>query len=217
MVKKILLITLVVLVPSTMAYAAAAANKARMQKQQQMMMQQKIQQQIMLKQQAMIKQAVQQKMQGQVQNVVVQRQLAGGDVRAELLLRQKQEIAQGQAKAVATIGEVLQSLKQSGRDWTLIMDAPAKEAVVSYFIDQYRQKNIQIHKAPSYYADMIDQMATQTPQMLIPPFDQVLKVVAIVEYDFDNGQDKDAQALKILGNREAMMKNRERLGLPGQN
>ena len=60
---------------------------------------------------------------------------------------------------------------------------------------------------------MIDGMALENPEMLAQPFVNILQVVAVLEYDFDNGENKDAMALKVLGSKEAVMKNRERLGL----
>ena len=42
------------------------------------------------------------------------------------------------------------------------------------------------------------------------PFEQLLQTVAVVEYDFDNGQDKDAMAKKVLGE-QGYLKNKQRL------
>ena len=42
------------------------------------------------------------------------------------------------------------------------------------------------------------------------PFMNVLSYAAIVEYDFDNGEDKDALARKVLGE-EQFTSNRRRL------
>ena len=44
------------------------------------------------------------------------------------------------------------------------------------------------------------------------PFDQVLQFVAIIEYDFNNGQDKDEMAQKLLGE-EGYLRNKRRLNL----
>ncbi|MBP7162845.1 MAG: hypothetical protein KBB26_04860, partial [Candidatus Omnitrophica bacterium] len=65
-----------------------------------------------------------------------------------------------------------------------------------------------------YYVGLIDSMSRESPDMLTQPFDRVLQIVAIDEYDYENGQDKDMLAYQILGSKEAVIQNRQRLGLP---
>jgi len=118
-----------------------------------------------------------------------------------------------QVKAVATLDEVVSALEQSSQDWDLIIDKDAKEMVVVQYIEQYRQKGIIINNSSSVYAEMINGMAQESPEMLNLPFAKILMVAAIMQYDFNNGEDKDALALKILGSYDAVKKNKERLGL----
>ena len=209
------------------AGGAAAGGPKRQQAQMQQQMQ--IQQQLIM--QKAVQMRMKQKMQEKVQQKVAQEAVSAavqsaaqasaqgavqleGDVRAELLLRQKAELSAQKAGAVASFDEVIRSLNRSARDWTLMIDASAKETVVSYYIDLYRRRGIQIRKPAEYYAQMIDGISAENSTMLEPPFEQVMRVVATIEYDFENGQDKDALAQKILGSQESVMKNRIRLGLP---
>jgi len=214
------LAALILSVSAGSSFAGGAAAMKGKGQQQQMMMQQ---QQMMIQQKQMIAQrqqmmVAQQMRQKQVVQAVAQKQLAEQpiDVRAELLVRQTDEIAAERAPESADLSEVLQSLKKSARDWPLIVDREAKEVVISYFIDQYRRRGVTIEKPPAYYVDMIDGMSEQSPDMLVPPFENVLRIVATLDYDFANGQDKDRMVLQLLKTREAVMKNRARLGMPTQ-
>ncbi len=118
-----------------------------------------------------------------------------------------------EVKAVATLDEVVASLSVSGRDWRLLLDPREKALVVAAFIDRFREQGVIIRKPPSLYVGMIDQMAAQTPEMLDRPFPGILQVMAVIEYDFDNGEDKDAMARRIL-DPEAFTRNKQRLFAP---
>jgi hypothetical protein len=107
---------------------------------------------------------------------------------------------------------IINGMRTSSKGWLQIFDPKKREMVVYYFISEDREKGIKINKPARYYTGMIDGMAAQTPDMLNLPFEQVLQIVAILEYDFDNGQDKDAMARRILGEAE-YQKNKKRLGL----
>lgn len=114
---------------------------------------------------------------------------------------------------VVGLPEIMRALDQSSRPWSLIIDFEAKEAVVRQYMAKFRQQGITMNKPPAQYVGLIDEMFLSNPSMLGQPFAQLLQAVAVIEYDFDNGQNKDAMALKLLGSREAVMKNRVRLGM----
>jgi len=42
-------------------------------------------------------------------------------------------------------------------------------------------------------------MLQQNPQMLERPFGELLQILAIIDYDFDNGMDKESLAKQVLG------------------
>jgi len=75
----------------------------------------------------------------------------------------------------------------------------------------YWKEGIYIRKPAENYVEMITHMSTQNPDVLSHPFDSVLRMAAIMEYDFDNGQNPDDLARKVLGP-EAYEINRQRLG-----
>jgi hypothetical protein len=110
----------------------------------------------------------------------------------------------GQEEAVEVkdevdLNQIVEVLQSSSQAWELIISQQDKEIVAQAFIDRYRQQGVTIQKPAGYYANFIDEMSKNSPEMLAMPFDRVLQVVAVMEYDFDNGQNKDALAQKILG------------------
>lgn len=114
---------------------------------------------------------------------------------------------------IVSLDEVLVSLETSSRAWPLIIDNEAKQEVVNYFIKKYRRERVVISKTSEHYVRLIDGMSQTSPEMLAQPFEQVFKIVATLEYDFDNGQDRDTQALKVLGSRGAVLQNKARIGI----
>lgn len=162
------------------------------------------------------KQMMQQKQRQQAAMQQRQMQQMGGaqmEARQQAAQRQAEINANVEVKQITTLDEMLKALGSSSYDWALMIDLEAKEAVVNEFIRKYLGAGITIKKPAYYYATMIDGMALENPEMLDQPFANILKVVAILEYDFDNGESKDAMALKVLGTQEAMMQNRTRLGM----
>jgi len=170
------------------AYAGGAVTRVKQQKQ--MMMQQKMMQEAAIKRRKM-------------------EQIAG---QKAVMQQQARPAASEEVQQIVNLDQLLQTFEESSRAWPLIIDMEAKEAVVQAHIARFRQQNVLIRKSPGHYAQMVDTMAAQTPEMLRQPFLQILQVVAVTEYDFDNGQDKDALARKVLSP-QAFRQNKERLGL----
>lgn len=103
-------------------------------------------------------------------------------------------------------------LKKSSQVWLHIPNDEAKSYIAAQYIQMYKHQGIVIRKSPSYYATMITHMGMEDPEFLDKPFVQVLQTAAIMEYDFDNGHDKDAMARYILGEK-AYQQNKLRLGI----
>ena len=82
--------------------------------------------------------------------------------------------------------------------------------LVSHYIEEYRQQGVIINNPPSHYVSMVDVMSQNAPDMLAQPFPVILMVMSVMEYDFDNGQNKDAMARQMLGER-SYYQNKERL------
>ncbi len=113
---------------------------------------------------------------------------------------------------VVNIEEIWKSLETSSQIWDLMIDQEAKIETVMHFMNIFRERGVVISKPPAYYVNLIDTMAANNPAILINPFEQVLQVIAILEYDFNNGQDKDEMARKFL-DPQAFLNNKKRLGL----
>jgi len=147
--------------------------------------------------------------------VIVQRQIQqqGLEEALEAGLRQKMSEDAGLVQDITTLDDMEKALDTSSEAWSLMMDLEAKAVVVREYLQRFRDQGIQIRKPASYYAQLIDSMAAQSPEMLARPFEQIVQTMAIIEYDFDNGYSKDAMALKILGSKQAVQANKQRLGI----
>lgn len=118
----------------------------------------------------------------------------------------------GNSQEVKITPELIESLKKSSQDWMKLTSPGSKSDVVIYFIEEFKKNNIRIKKAPGNYVTLIDGMLSANPSISSNSLDKILQIVAIIEYDFDNGQDKDALARKVLGD-EGFLKNKKRLGI----
>ena len=154
---------------------------------------------------------IQNTQQQQVQRrIQVQRQ---AQIKAQLDLNVEIQIDPADVKDIVSLDDVLASLRESSYVWPLMIDREAKQAVVDHYVKEYREKGVVINKTTTHYTYLIDAMSRQSPDMLAQPFEQLLRVVAILEYDFDNGKDKDDLAVKILGTPQAVRQNKTRLGI----
>ncbi len=121
-----------------------------------------------------------------------------------------EKIEQSQPEDVVTLSDIWQVFEKTSESWSLIMDRQAKVATVEKFINDYKKEGVILRKSPDEYVDIIDSMTQSNQAILTNSFKGVLKFVAIVEYDFDNGQNKDELARKILGEK-FYNENRKRL------
>jgi len=157
----------------------------------------------------------QQMMQQQQQQMMQQqqmRQMAAQKAYQERL----EEAAQNPAdvKDVVDLESLLTALDDNSHPWQLIIDYEAKAEVVRQYIGLYQRNGAVISKDPVNYVPMIDDMFSSSPVMMERPFANIVRMLAVIEYDFENGQNKDYLALEVLGSREAVMQNRQRLGMP---
>ena len=102
-------------------------------------------------------------------------------------------------KDTVDLSEVWKKLDQKSTVWTLLMDDQAKVLTVSEYMDRFHKEGVTISAPPLHYVQEIDQIVAANPAMLQRPFGELLQIVAIIDYDFDNGMDKDALARKVLG------------------
>ncbi len=121
-------------------------------------------------------------------------------------------VDESQVKDIVDIEDLWKNFETTSENWPLIIETQAKVLTVDRCIYQYKEKGITISKPPLYYAQMIDGISQQNPALLNQPFDKLLQFMAIMEYDFDNGTDRDQLAKKLLGE-QGWKSNRHRLGL----
>jgi hypothetical protein len=112
---------------------------------------------------------------------------------------------------VADINQIIAELDITSEIWPLIMDIEPKMMIIEHYIKRFAKQGVVIRKDPAAYVQMIDSMILGNAEMLKTPFENILKVSAIAEYDFDNGQDKDRMARQVLGE-TVYQENRKRLG-----
>jgi hypothetical protein len=88
-----------------------------------------------------------------------------------------------------------------------------KVTALKYAIDWLRQtKNAAIIKSPEFYARRMDETLRERPEFKLTPLPKALLFLAVAEYDYYAGMDRDQLARQLLGpDYEA---NRRRLGLP---
>ncbi len=196
-------------------------NQAMQAAQQQMAQQRQAQQRaaeqqaFQQRQQTIYQEALgQRQAQQQAMQVAAARQAAAvGQLKAQQTIIFHEEIDASQIQDTTTIAQIWKAMERSSEVWLLMMENDAKALTVTRQIDLYKQQEgVTISKDPAYYVQMIDGISAENPSLLNRPFKEVLRFVAILEYDFDNGEDKDTLALKLLGDKmyEA---NKTRLGL----
>ncbi|MFC1703856.1 SGNH/GDSL hydrolase family protein [Candidatus Omnitrophota bacterium] len=79
--------------------------------------------------------------------------------------------------------EVIQQLGQSALFWKEISNRQTKKRAVAYFLDQYRQRGVQIKKSPERYVALLDSTLSEKPQLLQAPIAKLLKDLAVLEND----------------------------------
>ena len=107
--------------------------------------------------------------------------------------------ASGEGEDVVDLSEVWKKLDKKSTVWKLLDDDQSKLLTVSEFIGRYQKEGVKINQPAAHYVELIDQMLQQNPQMLERPFGELLQILAIIDYDFDNGMDKDSLAKQVLG------------------
>ena len=117
----------------------------------------------------------------------------------------------GDVKDVVDIADVWRKMDNDSRVWALLIDNQAKAQTVGEYMDRFAKEGVKIQSPAIEYVHMIDDMAIQNPALLTRPFKDILQLVAIMQYDFDNGINRDLLAKKMLG--EGMyLANKKRLG-----
>ena len=117
---------------------------------------------------------------------------------------------QEEAVTEVSYDKLWELLKRSSEAWPHIIDQEIKEKIVSEYIQIYKQQGVKITNSPIYYAKRIDEVFKENSKLFSNSFDIILQNVAIMDYDFDNRQDKDKLAKQLLGE-ERYLANKKRL------
>lgn len=94
----------------------------------------------------------------------------------------------------AMMGELAQSMAS----WPSLNPEDQRLAVAAV-IQLLGQQRGKISRPPAYYADRINQTLQTSKEILGMSLDRVVVIFAVMDYDFENGQDKDLLAQEILG------------------
>ena len=95
----------------------------------------------------------------------------------------------------------MDQLTKSAQTWNAL-SGDEKLKAVELMIDLFKvRENSAILKPADFYVQKIDENIVKDASMAMVPLPSVLKVMAVMEYDFFNGQDKEALALQFLGQR----------------
>ncbi|HOW36546.1 MAG TPA: hypothetical protein PL155_09060 [Candidatus Omnitrophota bacterium] len=108
--------------------------------------------------------------------------------------------------------DLMTLLRVSSEIWEQVVDQEVKVMIVAKYVELYRQNRIVITKPSAYYVMRIDQLAQENPTLLNNPFDKVLLIAAVMDYDFNNGTNKDSLAYQVLGP-QLYQQNKQRLGM----
>ncbi|MFC1510486.1 hypothetical protein ACFL49_02385 [Candidatus Omnitrophota bacterium] len=206
MIKKITFLSLAILFVCTQVYAGAVIDRRRQMEQQQKeaARQAAMQKQAAIEQQMYTQAAAQKKQQRQMAAYQQQR------TRGSQSQSQSQSVPLVEDEVIE-LHQIWEFFEEKSDLWAYMVDAAPKIKTVERYIKAYRQKGVYIHKDAEKYVELIDQMTAGNSALLNSPFADVLKFVAIMEYDFDNGKNKDALARHLLGEK-VYQENQKRLG-----
>ena len=115
---------------------------------------------------------------------------------------QQQQVAapsgSSDVQEVVDLSEVWKKLDKKSTVWTLLIDDQAKLLTVSEYIGRFQKEGVKINAPPVHYVQMIDQMSHKI-RRCSRAFRGIDANMAIMDYDFDNGMNKDDLARKVLG------------------
>lgn len=96
------------------------------------------------------------------------------------------------------------------------LSADEKKQAVEAVIGLYKSRdNAAILKSGEFYVGKIDETLTANPSVANMDIMMLLQILAVMEYDFYNGQNKDALARKMLGEK-GFEENRNRMKMSAQ-
>ncbi len=98
-----------------------------------------------------------------------------------------------------TISQMMTALSQNLAVWPSLSSENKKQSVEAAKLFYRDAQNTAILRPAEFYAQQIDDGLRTNPEMRNADIMTVLRMMAVVEYDFYNGQNKDALAKEVLG------------------
>jgi hypothetical protein len=114
------------------------------------------------------------------------------------VMEAKQESTQGSGMA---FGDMMNQLSQNMSLWDKMSTDEKKQAVTAVVMVYRNRDNIAILNTPDFYVDRISETLLTNPTVSNMDIMTMLRILAVMEYDFYNGENKDELARRILGDK----------------
>jgi len=95
--------------------------------------------------------------------------------------------------------DMMTQLSQNLTLWERLSAAEKKQAVDAVIGLYKNRDNIAILNAGDFYVTKIDETLKANPPVISMDIMTMMRILAVMEYDFYNGENKDALAKKLLG------------------
>ena len=95
--------------------------------------------------------------------------------------------------------KMMNALSESLTIWPSLSQDNKKKSVEAAMLLFRDRQNSAIMRPADFYVAQIDQGLNTNPQLKKADILSILKMMAVMEYDFYNGQNKDALAKEVLG------------------
>lgn len=114
----------------------------------------------------------------------------------------EKDTKQYENKKYNTTKEYIQALQEGkcSSVWVYMnMDRETRIAFIDSFIQMYKKEGVIINQSAEYYVDELDELIASGPEFQNYKLKIIFTTIAVMDYDFDEGIDKDETARKWLG------------------
>ena len=126
--------------------------------------------------------------------------------------------AKNESKKELTIQDKMNDLSASAQGWSAL-STQEKGQAVNLIMDLFKiRENAAMLKSTDFYVKKIDESLAKDVTMGSLGLPGVVKILAVMEYDYYNGQDKDQLARQLLGPalyEENRRRRAREAGMPG--
>lgn len=113
----------------------------------------------------------------------------------------KPVVEQKQQSSGLAFGDMMNQLSQNMSLWNRL-DADEKKQAVTAVVAVYKNRdNIAILNPADFYVNKINDTLLSNPSVMNMDIMTMLRILAVMEYDYYNGQNKDELARTILGDK----------------